>query len=109
MLADLMEFLVQLGKKLQSIWYWFTDKLHDVGVGLWNWVVDSTCYAIENLMVAIKIPDSMFGEGLAFTGLPTQVVYILNQIHLGTCLAIIISAIMVRVTLNLIPGVFTRV
>lgn len=109
MLADLLQFLIDLGKKLQSILYWFTDKIHDVLVGLWNWIVDSLCYLVENFFRALDFHNSLFDSAGAFAGLPSQAIYVMNQCGVDNAITIVMSAILIRVMLNLIPGALTRV
>lgn len=109
MLADLLAFLVSLGKKLQSIFYWFTDKIHDVLVGLWNWIVDACCYLVEITFKAIDFKTDTFDATASLAGLPDQMIYLLNQCGVDNVILIVTSAVIIRVVLNLIPGAFTRV
>lgn len=107
MLNDLLQFLEHLGKKLQSILYWFTDKIGDALVGLWNWIVDALCYCVEIMFKAIDFP--VLDTSFSFVGMPPQMIWILNQIGIDIAITILTAAIICRVMLNLIPGVFTRV
>lgn len=107
MLEALMLWLLPFGKKIQSIFYWFTDKIHDVAIGCWNWIVDALCYSVELMFKAIDFPA--MDTSLTFVGMPPQMIWILNQIGIDIAITILTSAIICRVLLNLIPGVFTRV
>lgn len=109
MLADLMEFLVNLGKKLQSIFYWFTDKIHDVLVGLWNFIVDALCYLVEQFVRAIDFKSELFDASGTLAGLPPQLIYLMNECGVDNMILILTSALFIRFMLNLIPGALTRV
>lgn len=109
MLADLLSFLVDLGKKIQSIFYWFTDKIYDAAIGVWNWIIDACCYAVEILFSTIDFKNHLFDVSAGFTGLPSSMIYIMNEIGMDNFLLIITTAIIIRVTMNLIPGALTRV
>lgn len=109
MLADLLSFLVELGKKLQSILYWFTDKIYDAAIAVWNWIIDACCYTVEILFSTIDFKNHLFDVSGQFAGLPSSMIYIMNQIGIDNFLLIITTAIIIRVSLNLIPGALTRV
>lgn len=109
MLSDLMSFLGALGKKIQSIFYWFTDKLHDVLVGAWNFIVDACCYLVEMFIRAIDFKVDIFNATWSFAHLPDQLIYLLNQCGVNNMIMCIVTAVIIRVTLNIIPGALTRI
>jgi len=109
MIPGITDLLERLYETLKTFWYWITEKLFDILSSVWYWIVDKACAAVELLVSAVDFQENLFTGAMDFAGLPTQVIYILNQVHMSTCLTMLFAAITIRVTLNLIPGMFTRV
>jgi hypothetical protein len=57
---------------------------------------------------ALDLSALAFNTFSEWTNLPTQAIYIINQLALPQCVSIILGAIAIRMALNLIPSVFTR-
>lgn len=84
-----------------------------VFVGLWLLGTDLGAWIFEqvlNIAIAalnsIPFDGEMFNPGTYIAALPPEMTNILGLIRLGECLAIIGSAILIRIILQLIP--FTR-
>ncbi len=102
----------------------FINEFWNALVSVVKWLVDGGIYAIQK---ALYIPydailtaiEAMVGSvslgsltgsmASAWGLLPPQVVWWVNAVNLPAGLGLIATAIVVRLTLNLIPGVFTRV
>ncbi len=98
-----------IGKTLKDTIYWFFDML-------WSWVDsflqfmwDKALNLVEFMVGLIDFKNEMFDMSLGWAGLPTQVIYILNECGLDNCLLIIVSAMTIRMLVNLIPASLTRV
>jgi uncharacterized membrane protein YeiH len=51
----------------------------------------------------------LFNYAATWSHLPTQLIWLINAVGLPQCFAILGAAYLIRLTLNLIPSVFTRV
>ncbi len=83
---------------------------------LWGWlqsilqfIWDKVLTLVEFMVGLVDFQNEMFDMTLTWAGLPTQVIYVLNECALDVCLLILVAALTIRLLLNLIPGAFTRV
>lgn len=72
-------------------------------------IFDIFCTLIEMIVGAISLPAELTTSAFNWAGLPPQVLYVLDQLGISVCISILMAALTVRLTLNLIPGAFTRV
>ena len=101
---------------LRSFWEWvetgFTWIL-DGFIELLQFVVftilDGLLSVVETALAAIDLSSMVFSYAAAWSNLPTQLIWLINAVGLPQCLSILGAAYLVRLTLNLIPSVFTRV
>lgn len=89
---------------------WFWDLLKDCIEAFWDFCVDVICYLFDKtLQVAVDLAGSLDVSSLnipaAWTALPADVLNILGLCGFGQCMGIIAGAIMIRLTLQLIPFV----
>ncbi|NBD21954.1 DUF2523 domain-containing protein [Aquabacterium fontiphilum] len=81
-------------------------------VAIWHVLTDIVCWAFDQLLsLAVSILSAFDFSALssqagAWAGLPASLIEVLQAIGLTTCLGLIVSAITIRVLLQLIP--FTR-
>lgn len=88
------------------------------------WLVDGIVYAcklflygvadgfftlITGLIQAIDCSALVTAMAADYSLLPTQLVWLINAICLSQGLSVIVIGIMIRMSLNLIPAVFTRI
>lgn len=101
---------------LRSFWEWvetgFTWIL-DGCVTLLQFVVftifDGLLSVVETTIGAINLSSVAFNYAAAWSNLPTQLIWLINAVGLPQCFALLGAAYLIRLTLNLIPSVFTRV
>ncbi|OFZ92323.1 MAG: hypothetical protein A3F74_15945 [Betaproteobacteria bacterium RIFCSPLOWO2_12_FULL_62_58] len=77
-----------------------------LGTDLGVWFFEQLLKLVISIMNTISFDFSAFNPGQYISALPADVVNMLGLIRVGEALAIIVAAIVVRVTLQLIP--FTR-
>jgi hypothetical protein len=77
-----------------------------LGTDLGCWAFEQMLQLVASILNSITFDFSAFNPGQYISGLPADVVNMLGLIRVGESLAIIVSAIIIRVTLQLIP--FTR-
>lgn len=96
--------------KLAAIVGWFSELFTAVFVALWNILTDLFCWVLEQLLkvvtAAVGVIDfagmTTYAQG---STLPGELLNILGLLGVGTCIAIISSAIAIRLGLQLIPFV----
>jgi hypothetical protein len=72
-------------------------------------LLDGLFLVVETLLGAIDLSSMLFNYAAAWSSLPDQLVWLINAVGLPQCFAILGAAYLIRLTLNLIPSVFTRV
>jgi len=72
-------------------------------------LLDGLFLVVETTLGAINLSSMLFNYAAAWSSLPTQLVWLINAVGLPQCFAILGAAYLIRLTLNLIPSVFTRV
>jgi len=106
------QFFTMLFSKLADIVTWFGKLAVAVFTAAWDFIRDAVCWPFEQIMdIVISAANSLDLSGLsAFTSswgsLPSEIINILGLLGIGQASAIIGSAIVLRLTLQLIP--FTR-
>jgi hypothetical protein len=101
---------------LRTFWEWIQTALTwvlDGFIELLKFVVftilDGLLSVVETALAAIDLSSMVFSYAAAWSNLPTQLIWLINAVGLPQCLSILGAAYLVRLTLNLIPSVFTRV
>lgn len=96
--------------KLSALLGWVGELFVAVFVALWDMVTDVFCWVLEQLLsvVAIAVKAIDFGNLATYAQnatLPAEIMNVLGLLGIGTCIAIISTAIAVRLGLQLIPFV----
>ncbi len=89
---------------------WLLGLVKDVFQAVWDFCVDVVCYIFDQaLQVVIDLVNLLDVSALdvsAWGSLPGEVLNVIGLIGLGQCMGIISAALLIRLTLQLIP--FTR-
>ena len=88
---------------------WFIEKAKVLFFTIIYWAWDKFCDLIEWLLSAIDYKNEVFEASLAWTMLPEQTIWIMNQISIDDGILMLTTAILIRLILNLIPSWATRV
>lgn len=72
-------------------------------------LLDGVLSIIEGLVGLVDLSTVAFNYAANWSSLPTQMIWFINALGLPQCLTMLGAAYIVRLSLNLIPGVFTRV
>lgn len=108
-------FFTAILAKIVALATWFGALFKAVFVALWLFGTDLFCWVFEALLVLLQGilntlpgPDSfqLFNPAQYVNGLPSDLVNMIGLIRIGESLAIILAAILIKITLQLIP--FTR-
>ena len=73
------------------------------------WFWDGFLWLVTNLISTLDLSALAFNQYAAWADLPPQLLYLINQLALPQCAAMIASAIAIRMILNLIPAALTRI
>ncbi len=72
-------------------------------------ILDGLFLVVESIIAVIDLSAVAFNYAAAWSHLPAQLIWLMNALGLPQCFTILGSAYLVRLGLNLIPSVFTRV
>ncbi len=72
-------------------------------------ILDGLFLVVESIIAAIDLSAVVFNYAAAWSHLPDQLIWLINALGLPQCFTILGSAYLIRLLLNLIPSVFTRV
>lgn len=100
-----------LKQKLVDIIQWFADMFVAVFVAAWDIFRDLFAWVFEQLLdIAIAAANSLdlsrFDNVTGWGELPSEIINIMGLLGIGTASSIILSAVVIRLVLQLIP--FTR-
>lgn len=87
----LLEFVIQFGKYVVYTVY------------------DGILTVITAFLNAIEISNDAFNLAAQYSSMPTQLVWLINEISFPQAMGYIVLAIIIRMTLNIIPAAFTRI
>ena len=72
-------------------------------------ILDGLLSVVETALAAVDLSSVLFNYAATWSNLPTQLIWLINAVGLPQCMTILGAAYLIRLTLNLIPSVFTRV
>ena len=72
-------------------------------------IIDGLFTVVEGFFAALNLSSLLFNYAAAWSGLPEQLIWLINAVGLPQCFTILGAAYLIRLVLNLIPSTFTRV
>ncbi len=109
MLDKIHSFLDQFFNQVKDLADWFIAQvIYLLGKMLYT-IYSIFLLLVESIVNGISFVGSTAIDFAQWANLPPEVIWMMHQIGLPQCLSMIAAAIMIRVTLNLIPGVLTRI
>lgn len=108
----LARFFSAILAKISALLLWFGELAVAVFQALWDLLRDAFCWPFEQLLevLAIAVADidvsSISDKIFVWDGLPAEIINILGLLGVGQASLIIVTAIGIRLVLQLIP--FTR-
>lgn len=106
------DFISAILAKFVALAQWFGELAKAVFQALWDFVRDAVCWPFEQIMdIVVAAVSGLDLSGIGnYTGtwgtLPGEIINVLGLIGLGEASAIVVTAIGIRLVLQLIP--FTR-
>lgn len=94
---------------LKSIVDYLLDGLFYIIKTVLYWLLDGFLTIVSSMINALDLSALGFASFGHWADLPDELIYIINQFGLPQCATIITSAILIRVTLNIIPASVTRI
>ena len=96
--------------KLSALLGWIGELFVSVFVALWEMITDVFCWVVEQLLKVVTSAlqaidfNGLFGYAQVAT-LPGEIMNVLGLLGVGTAITIILTAIAIRLGLQLIPFV----
>ena len=109
MFDEILYFLGNILQPLKDFGLWLLGLLGEVLKSIFYFFFDALCTLIEWLFSLIDFKNELFDISLGWTSLPDELIWLLNQVGIDNGLVIISAALLIRLTLNLIPSWGTRV
>lgn len=107
-IVDGLNYLLQ---KVEQVLSWFSDLVAVIFTTAWTFAKDVMCWGLEQaLALVVSILSTFDFSGLAsyasaWAGLPQGTADVLSAIGLTTAVGIVVTAIGIRILLQLIPFV----
>ncbi|WP_457573587.1 hypothetical protein [Desulfolithobacter sp.] len=109
MLDWLKDFINSFWDLLLSILTWVLDAVILVISFVAYTIYDGFLIVVHSFFSALDFSSVAFTQAAEWSSLPTQLIWLINQLALPQCLTIVSGAILLRVLINLIPAALTRV
>ncbi len=105
-------FFTWVANAVQGIVTWLFTLVLNVFSALWSLVTDLPCWVLEQVMqLATSLANSVPGDLSQFSlaqyigALPPQVLNVMGLLHVGTCSAMIVAALIIRFIIQTVPFV----
>lgn len=72
-------------------------------------IFDGLLTTVSAIFGAIDLSAFVSSYALNWAGLPTQMIWLINSVAIPQGVTILLAAVLIRMTLNLIPAAFTRI
>jgi F0F1-type ATP synthase membrane subunit c/vacuolar-type H+-ATPase subunit K len=108
-MTGIMDFINGFFHILQTILSWMLDGLMYVLKTALYFAWDGLLTAITGLFTALNVSNVLVSAASTWSAMPSQLLYLVNQIGIPQGLTILGYAYLIRMTLNLIPAAFTRI
>jgi len=108
-MSYIIDFLGAFFTNLYNFGKWIFDSLSNALLYILYQVVDLFCSAIEGLINLVDFPSLAFSQAAMWANVDPNAIYIIDQLMIPECCAMIATAYAVRFTLNLIPSWATRI
>ena len=109
MLAWLNSFINSFGSTCWHILKFGLDGIIKMLSTILYWFWDGLLFLVSHLISTLDLSALAFTQYAHWADLPPQMIYLINQLGLPQCAAMIASAILVRMILNIIPAALTRI
>lgn len=100
--SALFTFLLAVGKYLLDGILWC------IGNGLYV-IFDGLLTCVSAIFTAIDVSSFATTYALSWAGVPTQMIWFINQVSIPAGITMLVGAIGIRMLINLIPAAFTRI
>lgn len=108
-MAGIFKFFSALLAKIVGFATWFLSIFTQIFVDLWNIITDSVCWALDGaLSIAASAIESVtvpFSPSTYYSMIPADTANVLGIIGVPQALSMIVGALIIRFTLQLIPFV----
>lgn len=108
MINKIIDFCINFFDMIIDVFKWALDGILYILSEIGYLFLDFVFSVIESIVNALDLSSvtNLFGN---WNVLPDQLIYILSQLNVTVLLGMLGAACLIRLTLNLIPGAFTRI
>lgn len=72
-------------------------------------ILDGLFTVVETVLSTLNLSAIALNYAATWSNLPAQLIWLINAVGLPQCLSLLGGAYLIRMVLNLIPSVFTRI
>jgi len=109
-MIKLWGFITGFFEELKAVFIWVFDSILNLIGSIFYWIFSTILWSVQNAIAAISFAEySTLTAVASWDLLPPQLIWLLSYLNIGACLSMLACAYGIRLALNVIPGVFTRV
>lgn len=109
MLDKLWDFIDNFFDIFKRLADWVLDGIIEIISSILYFIMDALLTVLEAIIGSIDFASSLTTNFAQWANLPDQLIWLLNRLNLNVILTMLAGAVLIRVTLNLIPGLFSRI
>lgn len=108
-MRTIINFFKQIPGLLWDVFTWLLDSIGSALSWMLYTIYDGVLIVIYSFAAAIDFSAVMFNTAAQYSSMPSQLIWLINQVGLPQGLTYIAGALIIRLLLNLLPAVVTRV
>ncbi len=105
----LKDFINSFFEILLSGFEWLIEGVGQVLSYVGYMIYDGVLTVIYSFVAAIDFSETAFNMAAQYAGLPSQLIWMINQVDLPQFFSYITIGISIRLVINLVPAAFTRI
>lgn len=105
----LVDFFKSFWNAFKSFFYWIFDSLILVIGWILYTIYDGFLIVVLTFFSILDFSSIAFNTAAQWSSMPTQLIWLVNQLAIPQGFALVASALVIRMTLNIIPASITRV
>ena len=107
-MESLAGFFASIWTSLKTVLTWLIDGIKYVSLSVLYYIYDGLLTVVQSIIGSLDVGTLVTSTAGVWAGLSPQSIWLINATGVPTGLSIILYAIIIRKTLDLIPAVFTR-
>lgn len=108
-MATLIEFFKSIPSLVWDALTWILGSLGNLISWIFFTIYDGILTVMYSFLSALDFSAVMFNTAAQYSNMPTQLIWLINQVGLPQALTYIGGAVALRMALNLLPAAITRI